>query len=187
MKKSIISAIAALAFAGAVQAAPWTMDPAHTSIGFAVKHLAVSTVRGELKTFEGTLEGEPAKPATLKAAMTIQAASVDTRVDKRDEHLRSADFLDVAKFPTIVFKAEKTELRGGKPVMIGVLTLHGVSRRIEIPFTVGGPVVDPWGAERVGLEGAFVIHRQDYGIESYPGMVGDDLTIVVSAEYTRPR
>ena len=176
--------LAAAALAGFSQAQSWHLDPDHTNINFSVRHLAVSTVRGQLDKFEGTLTGDPLKPASLKADMTIQSASVNTKVEKRDEHLRSADFLDAAKFPTIVFKGEKTEIRAGKAVLEGTLTLHGVSKKVEIPFKVSGPVVDPWKNNRIGLEGQFVVKRQDYGIVTFPGMVGDDLTIDVSAEFT---
>lgn len=173
--------------AASAQAQTWTLDPAHTAVEFSVKHLAVSTVRGQLDKFEGTLSGDPKKPATLKADMTIQAASVNTKVEKRDEHVRSPDFLDVAKFPTIVFKGEKTVVKGKSLQMVGDLTLHGVTKKISIPFTVSGPVVDPWKNNRLGLEGRFVVKRQDYGIASFPGVVGDDLTIDVSAEFTEAK
>lgn len=181
------SLFVALALSVASQAQTWVLDSTHTSIGFALKHLAVSTVRGEFDQYAGTLTGDPTKPATLKADMTIQAASVNTKVAKRDEHVRNADFLDVAKFPTIEFKAEKTEVKGKKLTMVGVLTLHGVSKRIAIPFTVSGPVVDPWKNNRIGLEGSFTIQRSEYGITSYPGVVGEELKIDVSAEYTEAK
>jgi len=179
--------LASLAIAAAAQAQTWTLDAAHTSVEFSLRHLAVSTVRGQLDKFEGTLSGDPKKPASLKADMTIQAASINTKVEKRDEHVRSPDFLDVAKFPTIVFKGEKTVTKGKTLEMVGDLTLHGVTRKISIPFTVSGPVVDPWKNNRLGLEGRFVVKRQDYGITSFPGVVGDDLTIDVSAEFTEAK
>lgn len=175
--------LVAIALAAAAGAQTWNLDTTHTSIGFAVKHLAVSTVRGEFDRYKGTLVGDPTKPATLKADMTIDAASVNTKVEKRDEHVRNADFLDVAKFPTIEFKAEKTVAKGKALTMLGTLTLHGVSKKISIPFTVSGPVVDPWKNNRIGLEGGFTIKRSEYGIESFPGVVGDELKIDVSAEY----
>lgn len=179
--------LASLAIAGAAQAQTWTLDPAHTAVEFSVRHLAVSTVRGQLDKFEGALSGDPKKPATLKADMTIQAASINTKVEKRDEHLRSPDFLDVAKFPAIVFKGEKTVVKGKTLMMTGDLTLHGVTKKVSIPFTVSGPVVDPWKNNRLGLEGRFVVKRADYGIAGFPGVVGDDLTIDVSAEYTEAK
>jgi polyisoprenoid-binding protein YceI len=175
--------LVAFALAAAAGAQTWNLDTTHTSIGFAVKHLAVSTVRGEFDRYKGTLVGDPTKPATLKADMTLDAASVNTKVEKRDEHVRNADFLDVAKFPTIEFKAEKTVVKGKALTMLGTLTLHGVSKKISIPFTVSGPVVDPWKNNRIGLEGSFTIKRSEYGIESFPGVVGDELKIEVSAEY----
>jgi polyisoprenoid-binding protein YceI len=177
----------ALALCGVAQAQTWTLDPSHTGISFSLKHLAVSTVRGELDKFEGTLTGDPKRPATLRADMNIQAASVNTKSDKRDEHIRGADFFDVAKFPSISFKGEKTEIRGKKLVMVGILTLHGVSKRVAIPFGANGPVVDPWKNNRLGLEGEFTIKRSDYGIVAYSGAVGEDVKIEISAEFTEAK
>lgn len=181
IRNTLLAALALVSLAGAQT---WKLDSTHTSIGFSVKHLAVSTVRGTLDQYEGTLSGDPKKPTTIKVDMTIQAASINTKNDKRDEHVRGADFLDVAKFPTIVFKGDKVVLDGKQLAVVGTLTLHGVSKRVVIPFTLNGPVVDPWKNNRIGLEGSFKIKRQDYGIESFPGAVGDDITIDISAEYT---
>lgn len=177
----------ALALAVSSQAQNWVLDSTHTSIGFSIKHLAVSTVRGEFDQYAGALVGDPAKPATLKADMVIQAASVNTKVAKRDEHVRNADFLDVAKYPTIEFKGEKTEVKGKKLTMIGVLTLHGVSKRVAIPYTLNGPIEDPWKNTRIGLEGSFTIKRSDYGISTFPGVVGDELKIDIATEYTKAK
>ena len=171
--------------AAAVQAQTWNLDASHTSVGFSIKHLAVSTVHGEFDKFDGKLSGDPKAPATLLADFTIQATSVNTKSEKRDEHLRGADFFDVAKFPAISFKGEKTVVRAGKPVLLGVLTLHGVSRKVEIPFEANGPVVDPWKQTRLGLEGAFTIKRSDYGMSGFAGAVGDEVKIDVSAEFTQ--
>lgn len=175
----LLSALAAVS----VQAQTWNLDPAHTSVDFAIKHLAVSTVKGQFDKIEGKVTGDPKTPASLVADVTIQSTSVNTNSEKRDEHLRSADFFDVAKFPTIVFKGEKTEVRGGKLFLLGALTLHGVTKKIEIPFEANGPVVDPWKNNRIGLEGSFSLKRADYGITSFPGVVGDEVKIDISAEF----
>jgi len=169
----------------ATQAQTWNLDASHTSVGFAIKHLAVSTVKGEFDKFDGKLTGDPKSPATLLPEFTIQATSVNTKSDKRDEHLRGADFFDVAKFPLITFKGDKTEVRAGKLVLLGTLTLHGVSRKVEIPFEANGPVVDPWKQTRLGLEGSFTLKRADYGITSFVGVVGDEVKVEISAEFTQ--
>jgi polyisoprenoid-binding protein YceI len=171
--------------ATAVQAQTWTLDPSHTSVEFSLKHLAVSTVKGQFDKFDGKLVGDPKSPATLVPDFTITATSVNTKSEKRDEHIRGADFFDVAKFPTIAFKGEKTEVRSGKLVLHGILTLHGVSRKVEIPFEANGPVVDPWKLNRLGLEGSFTLKRSDYGITSYAGAVGEDVKVEISAEFTQ--
>ncbi len=176
----------ALAFSAAVQAQSWTFDAAHSSIGFAIKHLAVSTTRGEFDKFEATLTGDPTKPASLAAEVTIQVASVNTKNEKRDEHLRAPDFFDAAKFSTITFKSDKVEVKDGKTIMVGTLTMHGVSKKVEIPFDLSGPVVDPWKNTRVGLEGAFKINRQDYGIAGGVPAVGNEVKIEISTEFMQP-
>jgi len=175
----LLSALAAVS----VQAQTWNLDASHSSVQFAIKHLAVSTVKGQFDKLEGKVTGDPKTPAGLLADVTIQATSVNTNSEKRDEHLRSGDFFDVAKFPTIVFKGEKTEVRSGKLFLLGSLTLHGVTKKIEIPFEANGPVVDPYKNTRIGLEGSFTLKRSDYGMTSFPGVVGDDVMVDISAEF----
>lgn len=181
MKIRILLATALLAIGA--QAQTWNLDSTHATVGFAIKHLAVSTVKGSLERIDGKLTGDPKKPASLVPEVTIQAASVNTGNQKRDEHVRGADFFDVAKFPVITFKGEKTEVRGDKNVLVGTLTLHGVSKKVEIPYTVSGPVVDPWKNTRIGLEGDFTIKRSEYGITAYAGAVGEDVKIDLSIEF----
>lgn len=176
----------ALASVASVQAQTWNFDGSHSSVGFAIKHLAVSTVHGEFDKVEATLTGDPKKPATLAAEVTIQVASVNTKSDKRDEHLRSPDFFDAAKFPTITFKSEKVETKGGKNVMVGTLTMHGVAKKVEIPFELSGPVADPWKNTRVGLEGSFTLDRQDYGVAGGVPVVGNEVKIEISTEFLQP-
>lgn len=181
----IRSLLASLVLAATLQAQSWTFDASHSSVAFAIKHLAVSTTRGEFDKVEMVLAGDPKKPTTLSAEVTIQAASVNTKNEKRDEHLRAPDFFDAAKFPTIVFKSEKVEIRGGKNIMVGTLTMHGVSKKIEIPFEISGPVVDPWKMTRMGLEGSFSLDRQDYGVSGGVPAVGNEVKIDISSEFTQ--
>jgi len=141
----------------------YTVDPAHSRVGFAVKHLGIANVRGTFGTFEGTLEfGE----AGATAYGTVQAASVDTNEPQRDEHLRSADFFDVERLPEITFRS--TEIR---PVdedtfeVAGELTMHGITREIVLEAEIQGTEVDPWGNERVALEITGQLNRPDFDMK----------------------
>lgn len=180
---------AALFAAAMAQAQAWNFDAAHSNVGFAIKHLAVSTTRGEFDKIDVKLTGDAAKPTTLQAEVTIQATSVNTKNEKRDEHLRGADFFDVAKYPAITFKSDKVEAKGGKYLMHGTLAMHGVSKKITIPFEVSGPTVDPWKNTKIGLEGALTLERQDYGIGgSFPAAVlGNEVKIEISAEFAQAK
>jgi polyisoprenoid-binding protein YceI len=175
----LVFALAAVA----TQAQTWKLDPAHSSVDFSIKHFGISNVKGGFDKLDGSVAGDPKAPASLVPEITIQATSVNTNSEKRDEHLRTADFFDVAKFPTIAFKSEKTEVREGKLFLEGTLTLHGVSKKVEIPYEANGPVVDPYKNTRIGLEGSFTLKRSDYGMTSFPGVVGDDVMVDISAEF----
>lgn len=177
--------LASLLLVAGAQAQSWNFDASHSDVAFAIKHLAVSTVHGGFDKVDGKLTGDPTKPTSLAAEVTIQVASVNTKSEKRDEHLRSPDFFDAAKFATITFKSEKVEVRAGKNVLLGTLTMHGVSKKVEIPFDLSGPVVDPWKNNRIGLEGAFTLNRQDYGVAGGAPVVGDEVKIEISAEFTQ--
>ena len=143
----------------------WTVDPTHSRVGFAVKHLGIATVRGTFKEFEGTLEiGDDLSSA--KAYGTVKTASVSTNEEGRDEHLRNSDFFDVGKYPEITFESTKIESTGdGDLKIIGNLTINGVTNEIVLDAEIGGTEVDPWGNDRVGLEATGQISRSDYGIK----------------------
>jgi polyisoprenoid-binding protein YceI len=141
----------------------YTVDPAHSRVGFSVKHLGIATVRGEFGTFEGSLElGEDG----ATAHGTVQTASVDTNEPQRDEHLRSADFFDAERLPEIAFRS--TEIR---PVdedtfaIVGDLTMHGITREIELEAEIQGSETDPWGNERVALEITGQLNRADFDMK----------------------
>jgi polyisoprenoid-binding protein YceI len=171
-------------------AATWEIDPAHSSVVFAIRHMMISTVRGQFRTFGAKVVGDPANPkgATLEA--TIDAASIDTGNEKRDGHLKSPDFLDVQKFPTIAFKSTKVEKAGdGKLKVSGDLTLHGVTKPVVLE--VEGPtaaIKDPMGNTKAGAHATTRIDRKDFGIvwnKTMDGggiMVGDDIDVTIDAE-----
>src|SRR5579864_1764560 len=135
-----------------VPAGTWTVDPAHSKVGFAVKHMGIATVRGEFTQFAGTLEiGDSLGDARIRG--TVEAGSVDTNEPQRDAHLRSPDFFDVENTPQITFESTRIEAEDETTFRItGNLTLHGVTRELVMHAELSGIDVDPWGNERVGLE-----------------------------------
>lgn len=156
---------AALVAASALYAADtYTIDNTHSSVGFAVKHLMVTNTKGQFKDYTGTIQYDAKDIAKSSVEVTIQAASIDTANTDRDNHLRGGDFFDAAKFPEITFKSTKILKQGLGYEALGKLTIKGVTKDVKIPFTLSGPVKDPWGNTKLGIEGGLVINRQDYGV-----------------------
>jgi polyisoprenoid-binding protein YceI len=143
----------------------WSIDPAHSKVGFAVKHMGIATVRGEFQEFEGTLEiGEDLTSA--KAHGTVKVASVDTNESQRDDHLRSPDFFDAQQYPELRFESTRVEALDDEEFRItGNLTIHGVTNEIVLHADVQGTDIDPWGNERVGLEITGQLSRGDYDMK----------------------
>jgi polyisoprenoid-binding protein YceI len=143
----------------------WSVDPGHSNVEFQVKHLGIATVRGAFREFEGTLEiGDDLESA--KAYGTVKAASVDTNEPQRDEHLRSADFFDVATHPELTFASTAIRPLDDDTLEIeGELTLHGVTNPITLQAEIQGFESDPWGNDRVGLEVTGQLNRADYGMK----------------------
>jgi len=143
----------------------YTLDPAHTRIGFVARHAMVTKVRGAFNEFEGTATLDGANPANSRAQVTISATSIDTRNAQRDEHLRGNDFLAMADYPQITFSSTGARQVGDSTFeLTGDLTIKGVTNSITIPFSFEGAAKDPFGNLRVGFEGAVTINRKDYGI-----------------------
>ncbi len=142
----------------------YTIDAAHSSIGFSVKHMMVSNVSGGFDQYEGTIAFDPSDLSGSKTEVKIETAGINTHVAKRDEHLKSADFFDAQKFPAITFTSKKITKSGDNYTIIGDLTLKGITKEVSIPVTIAGPVQSPMGAAVIGLSGQFTINRQDYGI-----------------------
>jgi polyisoprenoid-binding protein YceI len=169
----------------------WVVDPAHSRVGFAVKHLGISTVRGEFKDFEGTLEiGEDA--SAWRTYGTVKVASLDTAETDRDGHLRSPDFFDAAQFPEIAFESTKIEALDDDEFRVtGRLTIHGLTNEIVLHAEVGGTELDPWGNERVGLEVTGQLSREDYGMKLQQALgsgklvVGDRVTLALDLSATK--
>lgn len=177
-----------LAASASAQVETWKIDSNHTASQFAVRHLAISTVRGQFTKTSGTVSYDPRDPAKTVIDVTIEAASVDTRVEARDKDLRSANFFDVEKYPTLTFKSTRTVAAGpGKLKITGDLTIHGVTR--EVVLEVEGPtdlIKDPRGNLHMGALATTKINRKDFGVNGAPGVVGDDIAITIDAELVRP-
>jgi polyisoprenoid-binding protein YceI len=142
----------------------YVIDPSHSELGFAVRHLAVSKVRGRLSKFEGTLELAE-DPTKSKATVTIDATSVDTREETRDNHLRTNDFFDVENHPSWTFTS--TSIQAESPTqfkVVGDLTIRGVTKPVTLDVTYEGVVQDPWGNHRVGFSGSTSINRDEFGV-----------------------
>jgi polyisoprenoid-binding protein YceI len=190
MNRLVFTFVTALAMAAtaAAQAGTWQIDPNHTAAQFSVKHLGVSTVRGAFTKVTGTAKHDPADPSKDSLEATIDANSVDTRVEMRDKDLRSPNFLDVQKYPTITFHSKQVKVLGpGKLQFAGDLTIHGVTK--EVVLDVDGPsapIKDPWGNQRIGTSASTKITRQDFGVNGAPGVVGDEITITIDTELTQP-
>lgn len=143
----------------------YTLDPAHSRIGFVARHAMVTKVRGAFNEFEGTVTLDGANPANSSAQVTISAASIDTRNAQRDEHLHSNDFLSMDEYPQITFSSTGArQVDDSTFELTGDLTIKGVTNQITIPFSYEGAAKDPFGNLRVGFEGAVTINRKDYGI-----------------------
>ncbi|MBI5066928.1 MAG: YceI family protein [Deltaproteobacteria bacterium] len=194
MNRITALAVAVLAPALALaDTSTWNIDTAHTEAGFSVRHLVISTVKGSFGKTTGTVKLDPADLTKSSVEATIDVASVNTRNEDRDKHLKSPDFFDVAKFPTITFKSTKVEKAGDGLKVTGDLTMKGVTKPVVL--TVAGPtgeVKDPWGNTRRGLQAKGKVNRQDFGVtwskvvEAGP-VVGDEITIDIEAELIKAK
>ena len=171
----------------------WNVDPAHSVAEFKVKHMMISNVKGQFTRVKGVLALDEADLTNSRVEASIEAASINTGEDQRDAHLKSADFFDVEKFPTLSFQSTRiTRVAGGELSVAGELTIHGVTRNVV--FTVEGPTApgkDPWGNTRIGLSATTKINRKDYGLtwnaalETGGILVGDEVTITLDVQFVK--
>ena len=170
------------------QVETWQLDPAHSAAQFSVRHMGISTVRGAFTKLKGTLQYDPADLSKSSLDVTIDTTSIDTRVDMRDNDLRSDHFLDVQKFPAMTFKSKHVESAGAGGLKVtGDLTLHGVTK--EVVLDVEGPsksIKDPKGNMHMGAAASTKINRSDFGVSGAPTMVGDELLITLDVEFVKP-
>lgn len=169
----------------------YTIDPSHSSVGFAVRHFTVSNVRGNFGSLEGAIRYNPDDLKDSGVKVKIDAASINTDHEQRDGHLKSADFLDVENHPAIMFKSVRVEMDDDGWIMNGELTMRGVTKPVIFRFDMAGPIKDPLGMMRMGIEGSLVIDRRDWGLEWNKTMetgglfVGHEVKISIAAEATR--
>ena len=170
----------------------WTIDPAHSSVEFAVRHLMITTVRGRFTGVQGTVIADAADRSKSTIDVVIDAASIDTRESQRDAHLRSADFFDVEKFPTLTFRSTKIEGAAGETFTVhGDLTIHGVTRPVVLDVESEGQIADAWGGLRSGFTATTRIKRSDFGLtwnqalEAGGVLVGRDVKLTVNAQFVR--
>ena len=144
----------------------YTLDPAHTRLGFVARHAMITKVRGQFNDFEGHAHIDFTDPAACSAEVTIQAVSVDTRNEQRDGHLRTNDFFDVPNNPEITYRSTGVDKVGDETYRLaGDLTIRGVTKPVSIDFEFTGAAKDPFGNQRVGFEGSTTINRKDWGVE----------------------
>jgi polyisoprenoid-binding protein YceI len=187
-----VLAAAALVVPSVALAATWEIDPSHSSAAFTIRHLMVSNVHGQFSNVKGLVKVDDKDMTKSSVDATVDATSINTADAKRDEHLKSADFLDTAKFPTFSFKSTKVEKAGTGLKVTGDLTLHGVTKPVVL--AVEGPsqqIKDPWGNTRVGATATTTVNRKDFGLtwnkamEAGGVMVGDEVKITLELEMTR--
>ncbi|HEY9229513.1 MAG TPA: YceI family protein, partial [Gemmatimonadaceae bacterium] len=143
----------------------WTLDPTHAEVGFSVRHLMISTVRGRFGGVSGTITVDEGDPKSAKVDVTIDVNSIDTRQEQRDGHLRSPDFFDVANFPTMRFVSKRVDGdTNGDFKLIGDLTIRGVTREVALDVSNEGRGSDPWGNYRAGFSAKGSIRRGDFGL-----------------------
>ncbi|GCE05367.1 YceI family protein [Dictyobacter aurantiacus] len=169
----------------------WTIDAAHSHIGFSVRHMVVSTVRGQFNAVRGTLELNEANPSASWVEAEVDTASIDTHDANRDAHLRSAEFFDAEKFPKITFKSTKVEGDSGDFKVTGDLTIHGVTKPVTFEVEYSGFVKDPYGLNRAGLSAQTKINRKDFGLgwnpllETGGAVVSDEVKLNLEFEATQ--
>jgi polyisoprenoid-binding protein YceI len=183
LKKFLLSTVAAAAlFAG-----DYTLDMSHSGVGFSIKHLMVSNVKGKFKVYDGNFSYDEKAKKLTKLEGTVDVASIDTEIQKRDDHLRSADFFDAAKFPKMSLVMTKF-IPGKKPKVEAKLTIKDVTKVVLFDADIGGAAVDPWGTKKAGFSLTGVINRKDFGLtwnkslETGGFVVGEEVKISIDLE-----
>ena len=190
-KLAVVAVI--LVFAALASAEEYKIDKGHSQVGFVARHLTITNVNGRFTDFAGTVDFNPQDVTKSVVKIAIKTPSITTDNASRDNDLRNSEFLDVAKFPEMTFESTKVEKRGSQLVLVGNLTLKGVTKPVEIPFTLSGPVNDPWGNTRIAAEGSTEINRRDFGVtynnkmQDGSAVVGDQVKITLEIEAVKPK
>ena len=181
----------AVATANQLAAGSWRIDPAHSHVEFAVRHLMISSVKGRFGDVSGTVEVDAADPSKSVVDVSINVASIDTREPQRDTHLRSADFFDVDRFPILRFRSTSVSGDGDELKVKGHLTIRDITREVTLTVTPEGQGKDPWGGERAGYSARTKINRNDFGLtwnqllETGGVVVGDEIKISIDVELVK--
>ena len=185
--KILATALFASVFAcRALAADTFNIDTNHSTVAFSVSHLVINKVHGKFNEFSASVivDGNAIK----EAKGTIQVKSIDTGIAKRDAHLKTPDFFDAQKYPTITFTSKKVEKQGDENVVTGDFTMHGITKEIALPIKLSGPITDPWGGTRIGLYAKTKLSRKEFGIsynassKTGTAVVGDEIEIEINAE-----
>jgi len=189
MKKFLVAAglAAFMAIPALAATSTWNLDPFHTNAQFFVKHLGISTVQGDFTKVTGTVTLDDQDITKSTVSVTIDVNSIDTRVSRRDDDLKSEHFLNAAQFPTITFQSTKVAKSGDNTLKVtGNLTIRGVTKEVTLDVTGPTAPISAMGSQRRGFSATTKINRQDFGVAADPGMVGDDLTILLDGEMALP-
>ncbi len=173
----------------------WVLDASHSHVSFSVRHMMITNVRGEFGKVSGQASWDPARPEATRLDVSIDVASINTREEKRDAHLRSPDFFDVASFPTITFVSKAARRRGDDGLeLVGELTIRGTTREVTLAIEeITPPHADPWGNTRIGATARTKIRRSDFGmqwnaaLEAGGVLVGDEVKIEIEAELVQQK
>jgi polyisoprenoid-binding protein YceI len=189
MKKAIFFLIIVFSLTISLSADTYTIDKNHTRVSFTVKHMVINKVTGIFRDFSGAVEYDPKDVTKSSVNGTIKAASIDTNSENRDNDLRSGEgWFEVEKYPEITFQSKSIEKKGDGYVVHGTFTMHGVTKDVAFNATLSGPIKDPYGNSRIGIEVTGTVNRQDYGLTwshklDTGGLVaGDDVQILINAE-----
>ena len=170
----------------------WTIDSAHTEIDFSVRHMMITNVRGQFQKFSGTIEFNETNPANSKVDVQISVASVNTKDEKRDAHLKSADFFDVEKYPYITFQGTRIDVKDKTyAVVYGDLSMHGITHEVALDVDFNGMAKSPWGSTSAGFSAKTELNRKEWGLiwnvalETGGFLVGDDIKIAIESEIVK--
>lgn len=174
---SAVLVVLGLTVASSFAGEKYQIDPVHSSMGFTVRHMVIAKVSGKFKDFSGTILYDEKDMTRSSVSVIIKVASIDTDNERRDNHLRSADFFDAENHPDITFESKKIDRRNGSYVAIGNLTIRGIAKQIELPFKILGKISDSRGNTRIGVEAETSINRFDYGVKWDKTLDGGGLVV----------